>query len=79
MPFNFDNLPNRRSTESAKWRVYDEDVLPMWVADMDFPSPKPVIKALQDRVAHGVFGYPCPKMISKNLWWPGWPAAMAGR
>ncbi|MBL7162270.1 MAG: pyridoxal phosphate-dependent aminotransferase [Anaerolineales bacterium] len=61
MPFNFDTLPDRRSTESAKWRVYDEDVLPMWVADMDFPSPEPVIRALQERVAHGVFGYPWPK------------------
>ncbi len=61
MPFDFDTLPDRRNTESAKWRVYDEDVLPMWVADMDFPSPEPVIQALQERVAHGVFGYPWPR------------------
>ncbi len=61
MPFDFDTLPDRRSTESAKWRVYDEDVLPMWVADMDFPSPEPVIQALQERIAHGVFGYPWPR------------------
>jgi cystathionine beta-lyase len=58
MPFNFDTLPDRRNTESAKWRFYDEDVLPMWVADMDFRSPEPVIQALQERVDHGVFGYP---------------------
>jgi cystathionine beta-lyase len=56
--YDFDSLPDRRSTESAKWRVYPEDVLPLWVADMDFVSPEPVIRALQERVAHGVFGYP---------------------
>ena len=61
MPFDFDTLPDRRSTESAKWRVYAEDVLPMWVADMDFRSPEPVMTALRDRVAHGVFGYPMPQ------------------
>jgi cystathionine beta-lyase len=41
-----------------KWGTYDSDVLPMWVADMDFVSPPAVIQALQERVAHGVFGYP---------------------
>ena len=61
MRFDIDTLPARRSTESAKWRVYDEDVLPMWVADMDFRSPEPVIQAIQNRVAHGVFGYPMPQ------------------
>jgi len=58
---NFNILPDRRITESAKWRVYDDDVLPMWVADMDFRSPEPVIQALQKRVEHGVFGYPMPQ------------------
>ncbi|MBC8508300.1 MAG: pyridoxal phosphate-dependent aminotransferase [Anaerolineales bacterium] len=66
MPFDFDTLPDRRSTESAKWRVYDEDVLPMWVADMDFKSPEAVIQAIQDRVAHGVFGYPKPQEALKE-------------
>ncbi len=60
MTIDFDTLPDRRNSESAKWRVYDEDVLPMWVADMDFRSPEPVIQALQERVNHGVFGYPYP-------------------
>lgn len=55
--FNFEICPERRTTESLKWRVYAEDVLPMWVADMDFLSPPPVIEALQQRVEHGVFGY----------------------
>jgi cystathionine beta-lyase len=54
----FDTLPDRRATESLKWRAYPADVLPMWVADMDFRSPEPVIAALHERVEHGVFGYP---------------------
>lgn len=54
---NFDQIINRRDTESIKWNRYAEDVLPMWVADMDFRSPEPVIQALQERVEHGVFGY----------------------
>jgi cysteine-S-conjugate beta-lyase len=58
MIYNFDLLPDRRPTESVKWNMYDPDVLPMWVADMDFVSPEPVIRALRERVEHGVFGYP---------------------
>ncbi len=58
MTFDFDTLPNRRTTESAKWKVFGDDVLPMWVADMDFQAPPAVINALHDRVEHGVFGYP---------------------
>lgn len=57
MSFNFDTLPNRRNTESAKWGEVGDDDLPMWVADMDFHSPESVIQALRDRVDHGVFGY----------------------
>lgn len=53
----FDQVIDRRRTDSEKWRRYDEDVLPLWVADMDFAAPAPVIRALQERVAHGVFGY----------------------
>ncbi len=56
-PQNFDQPIDRRATPSIKWRAYDPDVLPLWVADMDFPSPEPVIQALRERVAHGVFGY----------------------
>lgn len=56
-PFNFETFPDRRTTESLKWRVYAEDVLPMWVADMDFLSPPEVIEALRARVEHGVYGY----------------------
>jgi cystathionine beta-lyase len=55
--FNFDQCPDRRPSDSAKWSYFGADVLPMWVADMDFVSPQPIIDALQARVAHGVFGY----------------------
>jgi cystathionine beta-lyase len=58
MPYNFDQLINRRGTESYKWRTYPDDVLPLWVADMDFMSPEPVRRALREVVDHGVFGYP---------------------
>ena len=57
MIYNFDITPNRLHTDSVKWRHYGDDVLPLWVADMDFPSPQAVIQALEERVAHGVFGY----------------------
>ena len=57
MIYNFDITPDRLHTDSVKWRYYGDDVLPLWVADMDFPSPQAVIQALEERVAHGVFGY----------------------
>lgn len=56
--------PERRGTDSVKWGLYEKDVLPLWVADMDFVSPPAVIAALQQRVNHGVFGY---AMESKEL------------
>ncbi|GGP22991.1 MalY/PatB family protein [Silvimonas iriomotensis] len=59
--FDFDTVINRRDSDSTKWRKYDEDVLPLWVADMDFASPPAIASALQERVAHGVFGYPDPQ------------------
>lgn len=54
----FDTPVNRRATSSMKWEKYGErDIIPLWVADTDFQAPQPVIEALQQRVAHGVFGY----------------------
>ena len=58
MSIDLDRIVDRRASDSAKWRRYDEDVLPLWVADMDFPAPEPVIRALRERVDHGLFGYP---------------------
>jgi len=61
---DFDHIIDRRCTDSTKWRRYDrngdEDVLPLWLADMDFAAPDPVIHALEECVAHGVFGYGRP-------------------
>ncbi|HEY9076798.1 MAG TPA: MalY/PatB family protein [Anaerolineaceae bacterium] len=58
MIYNFDEVRPRRTTESYKWHAYPEDVLPLFVADMDFISPQPVVDALRERVDHGIFGYP---------------------
>ena len=56
--FDFDTVIDRRGTASYKWDKYaGRDVIPMWVADMDFLSPPAVIAALGERVAHGVYGY----------------------
>ena len=56
--YNFDELIDRRGTNSYKWdSAPGGDVLPMWVADMDFRTAPPVVDALRRRVEHGVFGY----------------------
>lgn len=61
MNFDFDSAPERRGTDSQKWQKYaGRDVLPLWVADMDFKSPPAVIEALHRRVEHGIFGYARP-------------------
>jgi len=64
MPYDFDRVIERRGTSSTKWKFYDDDVLPLWVADMDFPAPVPILDALRARVEHGIFGYESP---SKKL------------
>ena len=60
--YNFDREIDRKKTNSLKYdfaveRGRDVDVLPLWVADMDFQAPKPVLDALQNAVSHGIFGY----------------------
>ena len=56
--FDFDTVLERRGTASLKWEKYRErDIIPLWVADMDFRSPPAVIRALQQRIENGVFGY----------------------
>ncbi len=58
MPFDFTTPINRRPTDSIKWRKYaDRDIVPMWVADMDFAAPPAVLDAIRARVDHGVLGY----------------------
>ncbi|MGQ0605229.1 MAG: MalY/PatB family protein [Anaerolineales bacterium] len=60
MKYNFDEIIDRRHTDSSKWKWYPPDVLPMWVADMDFRAPEPVLARLREMVAHGIFGYEFP-------------------
>lgn len=55
--YNFDTPVNRRHSGSLKWDTIPADVLPLWVADMDFPVAPAIQRALVDRVSHGIFGY----------------------
>ncbi|MBN1376123.1 MAG: PatB family C-S lyase [Dehalococcoidia bacterium] len=62
MKYDFDSIIERKGTGSIKWDFTDKlfsvkDILPMWVADMDFRSPPPVIKVLKQAASHGIFGY----------------------
>jgi len=58
MAFDFDAPTNRLETDSIRWDSFNsEQVLPLWVADMDFQSPPCVIEALSNRVQQGIFGY----------------------
>ena len=66
----FDQPLDRRASDSIKWGKYaGRDILPLWVADMDFAAPPAVIEALQQRIAHGVFGYggPWPSLTESVL------------
>ena len=60
--FDFDEVVDRKGTNCAKWDTIEannkpKDVLPMWVADMDFKSPKEIENALVKRIKQGVYGY----------------------
>lgn len=64
--YNFDEVIDRKGTSSLKYdfgteRKGREDLIPLWVADMDFRLPQEVIVRMQERVAHGIFGYTDPK------------------
>ncbi len=91
MSFDFDKVVDRRDTDSLKWGRYrGTDVIPMWVADMDFRSPEPIREALRRRVEHGVFGYARPpeelvqvvvdRMAQKYQWQiePSWIVWLPG-
>lgn len=65
MKYDFDRVICRKGTNSNKWdknteMFGTEDVIDMWVADMDFESPRPVIEAIQERLSHPIFGYSFP-------------------
>jgi len=89
--FDFGIPVERRDTASMKWDKYKgRDIIPLWVADMDFCSPPAVIDALQQRIAHGVFGYTIPpeslntivvKMLQADYGWviePQWLVWLPG-
>ena len=58
MKYDFDKQISRRGTDSYKWdSAESEHVLPMWVADMDFPTAPAIVDALKKRIEHGIFGY----------------------
>lgn len=99
-PSEFDRLISRKASNSLKWAGADQllsrnqaaaDPLPMWVADMDFQAPEPVLDALKEAVDFGVFGYPLglsPEYLKSVTSWqqkrfgwevePGWVVAVSG-
>lgn len=71
----FDRTIDRRRSNAAKWdpqvlsgRFGASDLLPLWVADMDFASPPAVVRALEERAAHGIFGYPASNAPFLEAW-----------
>ena len=82
--YDFDRVIDRAHSDSLKWHRYG-DALPLWVADMDFPVPEPVRRALAVRVEHGIFGYACepPELrealvdwLARRFGWRVDPAAL---
>ncbi|MDR2844480.1 MAG: PatB family C-S lyase [Puniceicoccales bacterium] len=62
MEFNFDTCPDRSGTDATKWIRYDgRNILPAWVADMDFASAPFIVEALKQRLEHTVLGYASPR------------------
>lgn len=62
MSFDFDTCPDRSASDSVKWHKYaGKDILPCWIADMDFRSAPAIIDALRARAEHGVYGYPAQR------------------
>ena len=58
MKYDFDSIIDRIETRSTKWLKFDDpNILPMWVADMDFKCPPEVTEAIKKRVDQGIFGY----------------------
>lgn len=65
MKYDFDHISSRFNTDCIKWDAAksifgNDDVIPMWVADMDFPAARPIVEALKKRVAHEFYGYTYP-------------------
>jgi cystathionine beta-lyase len=73
MKYNFDEIIQRKNTNSVKWDLTkDPEVLPMWVADMDFKTAPEITQAISDKIADGVFGYSTiPENFNAAIigWW----------
>ncbi|MCJ7641502.1 MAG: PatB family C-S lyase [Desulfobacterales bacterium] len=67
MQYDFDAIIERRGTDGYKWKQYGDEVIPLWVADMDFVSAEPILQALHRRIDHGVFGYTRPTQELRNV------------
>jgi cysteine-S-conjugate beta-lyase len=67
MQYNFDIVGDRRGGDSLKWEKYGPEVLPLWVADMDYVPAEPILRALHRRVEHGFFGYTQPTQELRQL------------
>ena len=72
MNYDFDKVTERKGTNSLKYdflveRGKPSDALPLWIADMDFPSPEEVRNALRNKIDHGIFGYSDPDRKSTRL------------
>jgi cystathionine beta-lyase len=67
MQYDFNQVRARRGTDSIKWNKFGDDVLPLWVADMDFLSAEPIIRALHQRVGEGFFGYARPSVELRRV------------
>jgi cysteine-S-conjugate beta-lyase len=55
--YHFDQVWERRGTDSLKWGKYGNEILPLWIAEMDFPPADEIRDSLHERLAHGIFGY----------------------
>lgn len=66
MGADFSTRIDRRQVTTTKWQTYDEDVLPLWVADMDIAVPDCVQQALAQRITHGVYGYANPPIAMRD-------------
>lgn len=72
MKFDFDTVISRNGTHSVKWDACEKDEIPLWVADMDFPTAPAIREAIERRAAHGIFGYstiPREWAEAYKSWW----------
>ena len=72
MQYNFDEIIDRRDTGSVKWH-YNDDTIPLWVADMDFKAAQPILNAIEQVAQHGILGYtkPTEALYESIIQWHG--------